>query len=69
MYCIDNLWEKEIKGKSIKARGQSSEIRDILSMLETYNIPYEISPPYPHEIPDLSSIYKQITTEEMNALN
>ena len=56
LYDIGLLWEKKIEGNSIKFRGQSIEIKDILGMLEAYNIPYKVTPPYPYEIPDFSSI-------------
>lgn len=58
LYNIGLLWERKIEGDSIKARGQSVEIRDTLTMLEAYNIPYIVTPLYPYEIPDMSSIYK-----------
>lgn len=49
---------EKIEGNKVKARGQSKEIRDLLGILEAHSIPYNITPPYPHKIPDLSSIFQ-----------
>lgn len=55
---IKNLNDKIVKGDKVIFRDKARKMEKILSLMEAYNISYKIEPPYPYNIPEWNSKYK-----------
>lgn len=79
----DEMHDKEVTEDEIMVNDLAENIEGLLGMLKTYDIDYEIDPPYPHKIFEFKKEWTEediaaliaanpgltVTAEEMNALN
>lgn len=61
---LQNLYDKKIEHDRIIVLDKARNIEDVLSILEAYNIPYDINPPYPYKVPEIKPTFKNEWTEE-----
>ncbi len=64
IHHVEELWDKKIENNKIWAQDHAKKIQNVLNIMENYNIPYKVNPPFPYKIPEMKPVHKNEWTEE-----